>query len=176
MRGVRRSLEPVNANLSYYRLNNRAWSDLAAVRTRRARLAYRALIIQLQRDFSRLCAYCERKVPKKGEGKGTIDHFRPRNPATGTQHIHFGTDLTFEWMNMMYTCADCQANKDNKWPGTREQADETAINNHLATTANNSGWTSVPLTAHEGYVNPNLGGSLPPEDFFAYTSSRAELD
>ena len=171
MRGIQRSTEPPKANLPAYRSSGSTWSALAGARNAAAKKAYRALIVSLQRDFSRLCAYCEQKVPKEGKGKGTVDHFRPRNPVTGTQQSNFGDDLTFDWLNLMYACANCQRNKDNKWPGTLLPNDEMVTTVQLAASARVSGWAYAPVSTLAGYVDPNSNSGQNAEDCFGFDNS-----
>ena len=117
MRGVNRKSPPKGADLESYRSSNAVWSDLAARQNPQAQRNYDSLRKRLHGEFSGLCAFCERPVPQR-KRPGPVEHFRPRNPATGSQQSHFGTDLTFDWLNLMYACPECQTEKGNKWPGT----------------------------------------------------------
>ncbi len=170
MRGVKRTPAPSEANLSSYQQSNAKWEDLADRQTQQAKDDYHALRSKLHREFSGLCAYCERKVPQGGQ-PGPLDHFRPRNPSTGSQQSHFGTDLTFEWLNLMYACPQCQTNKDNKWPGTLSTHREALINAFLTTAAVGEGWTYVPVLANTGYVDPNINSGDATEHCFTYSAT-----
>ena len=97
-----------------------------------------------------------------------MEHFRPRNPVTGTQQSHFGADLTFDWLNLLYVCPECQAEKGNKWPGTLATQNEGSIDDVLAQRAGNDGWRYVPVSVGEGYVNPNGTAADPAENYFEY--------
>ena len=51
------------------------------------------------------CAYCERLCEnRQGFSQNEVDHFRPRS---------FANHLTFEWINMIYSCRGCNRNKDD---------------------------------------------------------------
>lgn len=160
MRSINRKSSPKGVDLEKYRSSNTGWNDLA-------KEDYAQLRKQLHGEFSGLCAFCERPVPQQRQ-PGPVEHFRPRNPATYSQVLHFGADLTFDWRNLMYACSDCQARKDNKWPGTLTIQSEMLIDWHLAQRAAQDGWTYAPVSADEGYVNPNRNCAVPAEDYFEY--------
>lgn len=168
MRSIVRSVPPPDVDLQSYQQANSDWQELAGGETDRSKRHYDTLRRRLHQEFSGLCAYCERKVRKKRGEPGPIDHFRPRNPATGTQLTHYGVDLTFNWFNLMYACPDCQNFKDNKWPGTRSTVNESMTNVALAAIAKAAGWTYTPVSVAEGYVNPNRNGNTPAQDYFEY--------
>ena len=117
MRGVNRSSAPRGVDLESYRRSNARWNDLADGQNPQAKRDYHALRSRLHGEFSGLCAFCERPVPRQGQ-PGPVEHFRPRNPDTSSQGSHFGADLTFDWLNLMYACPECQREKRNNWPGT----------------------------------------------------------
>ena len=111
-------------------------------------------------------------------GKGNPvrwDHFRPRNPVTGSQLSHFGADLTFDWLNLMYACPECQDKKRNSWPGTLVTQDERLIDGELANRAADNGWTYVPVSVDDGYVNPNGTGAGTAEDYFEYNEDHFRI-
>ena len=167
MRGVNRSPSPKGVDLESYQRSNAGWSDLAGGQDPQSKRDYRLLRRRLDREFSGLCALCERPVPQ-GRQPGPVEHFRPRNPATGSQLSHFGADLTFDWLNLMYACPECQTRKDNKWPGTLAAQRDALIDAGLAQRAANDGWAYVPVSVDVGYVNPNGTADVPAEDYFEY--------
>ena len=122
----------------------------------------------MHREFSGLCAFCERAVRHKSGQPGPIEHFRPRNPTTGSQGSHFGADLTFEWLNLLYACPECQGEKGNKWPGTMVLQADRLIDGLLAQRAGNEGWTYVPVPVADGYVDPSGVAVDPAEGYFEY--------
>ena len=97
-----------------------------------------------------------------------MEHFRPRNPVTGSQQSHFGADLTFDWLNLMYACPECQDKKGRNWPGTLATQNERLVDGELAQRATNNGWTYAPVSVGEGYVNPNGTAADQAEDYFEY--------
>ena len=97
-----------------------------------------------------------------------MEHFRPRNPAIGSQLSHFGADLTFNWLNLMYACPECQDKKGRNWPGTLVTQNEQLTDGELTQMARNNGWTYVPVSVDDGYVNPNGTAGDPAEDYFEY--------
>ena len=129
---------------------------------------------RLHGEFSGLCAFCERPVPRRGH-PGPVEHFRPRNPVTGSQLSHFGVDLTFDWLNLMYACPECQDKKGNNWPGTLATQDEGLIAGKLAQRAANNGWTYVLVSVGDGYVNPNGTAADPAEDYFEYEELQCRI-
>ena len=167
MRGVNRSSSPRGINLEPYRRSDAGWDALAGGQDPQAKKDYRSLRSRLHKEFGGLCAFCERVVPRHGQ-PGPVEHFRPRNPATDSQLSHFGADLTFDWLNLMYACPECQIGKGNKWPGTLVTQDEEMIDVELAQRAADDGWTYVPVSVDEGYVNPNDTATNPAEDYFEY--------
>ena len=167
MRGVNRSSSPRGVDLESYQRSNAGWSDLAGRRNPQAKRDYDLLRSRLHGEFSGLCAFCEGPVPRRGQ-PGPVEHFRPRNPVTGSQLSHFGADLTFDWLNLMYTCPECQAEKRNIWPGTLATHSEGLIDGVLAQRAGNDGWTYVPVSVDDGYVTPNGTAADPAEDYFEY--------
>jgi len=73
---------------------------------------YRSL---LRRDFEYRCAYClthERYLG--GEAGCTIDHFRPQ------QGPSVRPDLESDYVNLYWTCRECNDNKGDTWPGSEE--------------------------------------------------------
>ena len=167
MRGVNRSSSPKGVNLGVYQRSSARWSDLAGNQNPQAKQDNALLRKRLEEEFSGLCAFCERLVPLGGQ-PGPVEHFRPRNPTTGSQLSHFGADLTFDWLNLMYACPKCQNNKANKWPGTLATHGETLIDGILAQMAGSDGWMYVPVSVNDGYVNPNGSAAGPAEDYFEY--------
>ena len=167
MRGVNRSSSPREVDLGSYQVSNAVWASLAGKRNQQAKRDYDLLRKRLHGEFSGLCAFCERLVPRGGQ-PGPVEHFRPRNPVTGSQQSHFGADLTFDWLNLMYACPECQAKKGNKWPGTLTTQDEGLIDGELTQKAGNDGWTYVPVSVDEGYVTPNGTGANAAENYFEY--------
>ena len=167
MRGVNRSSSPRGVDLESYQRSNAGWSDLAGSQNPQAKQDYDLLRRRLHGEFSGLCAFCERPVPRRGQ-PGPVEHFRPRNPVTGSQLSHFGADRTFDWLNLMYACPECQDKKGNNWPGTLATQDEGLIDGELAQRAANNGWTYVPVSVGDGYVNPNGTAADPAEDYFEY--------
>ena len=167
MRGINRSSPARGVNLRSYQRSNAGWGDLAGLGTPQAERDYGLLRRRLHGDFSGLCAFCERAVPRRGQ-PGPVEHFRPRNPATGSQVSHFGADLTFEWLNLVYACPKCQDAKGNKWPGTMVPHAERLIDGMLAQMAGNEGWTYVPVPVADGYVDPSGAGIDPAEGYFEY--------
>lgn len=167
MRGVIRSSSPRDVNLLSYQHSNAEWRDLSGLGTPQAKRDYGLLRRRLHGEFSGLCAFCERAVPRKGQ-PGPIEHFRPRNPATGSQVSHFGADLTFDWLNLVYACPECQDGKRNKWPGTLPPSAEESIDGILAEKAGDEGWTYVPVPVADGYVDPSGTEDDPAEAYFAY--------
>ena len=174
MLGVDRSSSPREVDLEAYRRSNAGWSGLAGNRNQQAKRDYSLLRKRLQEEFSGLCAFCERLVPRGGQ-PGPVEHFRPRNPVTGSQQSHFGADLTFDWLNLMYACPECQEKKSNNWPGTLATQDEGAIDGKLAQRAANNGWTYVPVSVVDGYVNPNGTAAGPAEDYFEYEELQCRI-
>ena len=168
MRSVRRSPSPRGVNLGEYQRSNRGWSALAGAQNEASRRDYGALCQRLSEDFSGLCAYCERKVRRRRDEPGPVDHFRPRNPEIGRQLSQFGADLTFVWHNLMHACSDCQKQKDNKWPGTLAGWKESLIDVELGNRAFSAGWTYKPVTVADGYVDPNETSGLAAENYFQY--------
>ena len=75
--------------------------------------------------------------PCQGGHPGPVEHFRPRNPATGSQLSHFGADLTFNWLNLMYACPECQDKKGRNWPGTLVTQNEQLTDGELTQMARN---------------------------------------
>jgi hypothetical protein len=62
----------------------------------------------LQRDFHRLCAYCERpEAAIGGEEFFEIDHLRPKS--------RFPEQLT-HYSNVYYACGKCNRHKSETWP------------------------------------------------------------
>jgi len=167
VRGVNRSPSPGGIGLGMYQRSNAGWNALAGGQSPQARRDYDLLRRRLHREFSGLCAFCERPVPRRGR-PGPVEHFRPRNPVTGSQSSHFGADLTFNWLNLMYACPECQDKKGNNWPGTLAARDERLIDVELARRAANDGWAYVPVSVGDGYVNPNGTAADPAEDYFEY--------
>ena len=167
MRGVNRSPSPKGVDLEAYRRSNAGWSDLASGQDPQSKRDYGLLRRRLHTEFSGLCAFCERPVPQ-GRQPGPIEHFRPRNPGTGSQRAHFGADLTFEWLNLMYACPECQTRKDNKWPGTLAAQRDALIDAGLDQRAADDGWAYIPVPVGVGYVNPNGTTNDPAEDYFEY--------
>ena len=176
MRGVNRSSPPLGVDLSSYQRSNSTWSALASRQTPQSMRDYDLLLRRLHGEFSGLCAYCERIVRRKTGQPGPIDHFRPRNPATGSQLLHFGTDLTFDWLNLMYACPACQDQKANKWPGTRPSQDEALVDGVLTQRAANSQWTYKSVPVSDGYMNPNQNGGIPAQDCFEYDSAHCSIN
>lgn len=164
MRRITRSQPPGTINLDQYRRQNNYWADLATGHD------YPTLVNALKKEFGGICAYCEGFVQPRGN-PGPVDHFRPRNPAVGSQESHFGQNLTFEWPNLMYACSKCQKAKDNKWPGTSGQWGEGLVNALLSNEAVEEGWVYTAVTVAEGYVNPNEGEQNGAEMFFEYRSN-----
>ena len=167
MRGINRGPSPRGVSLETYRRSNAGWGDLASGQNAQAKRDYHLLRQRLHREFSGLCAFCERLVPQ-GRQPGPIEHFRPRNPATGSQLSHFGADLTFDWLNLMYACPDCQTRKDNKWPGTLAGQRDASIDAELTHRAVDDGWTYIPVSVSDGYVPPNGTAADRAEDYFEY--------
>ena len=168
LRSIVRGAPPADVDLGSYQRANSDWPALASGQTDQSKRDYVALRRRLHQEFSGLCAYCERKVRKKKGEPGPIDHFRPRNPATGTQLSHFGAVLTFDWSNLVYACSDCQNRKNNKWPGILSTINESITDGALATMANSAGWTYTPVSVAEGYVNPNQNLDTLAHDHFEY--------
>ena len=158
----------MGVDLGSYQRSNSPWSAIASRLTPQAARDYDLLLRRLHGEFSGLCAYCERVVRSKRGQPGPIDHFRPRNPVTGSQQLHFGTDLTFDWLNMMYSCPECQKQKDNEWPGTLLPHGEALVDGELTQRAANSRWTYKSVPVSDGYVNPNQNAGIPAQDYFEY--------
>lgn len=168
MRGVNRSSSPIGVDLESYRRSNARWSDLAGSQNPQAKQDYDLLRRRLHREFSGLCAFCERQVRRRRGQPGPVEHFRPRNTATGLHLSYFGADLTFDWLNLMYACPECQDKKGNNWPGTLATHNERLIDGVLAQRAGNDGWTYAPVSVGDGYVDPNGTVSDLAEDYFEY--------
>ena len=168
MRSVKRNTPPAGVNLVSYEQSGSTWDDLA-------KEDYVKLLVQLRNEFGALCAYCERKVRKRKGQPGPVDHFRPRNPATGTQTIHFGSDMTFKWLNLVYACADCQNEKSNKWPGTMVPHAETLINQLLEQEAKSNGWAYAYPPVSEGYVDPSENTGALAQSFFEYDPQTCQI-
>ena len=168
MRSIGRGSPPDGVDLGSYQQTNSEWTALAGDHTDQSKRDYEALRRGLHWEFSGLCAYCERKVRSRRGQPGPIDHFRPRNPATGSQQSHFGANMTFAWRNLMYACSDCQNRKNNKWPGTLLPNNELLINNFLIGEASRDGWIYTPVPVGQGYVDPNQGGGTLAQDYFEY--------
>ena len=164
MRSITRGQPPATINLDRYRSQNNNWADLATSR------GYPTLVDALRKEFGGICAYCESFV-KPRSNPGPVDHFRPRNPAVGSQEVHFTQNVTFEWSNLMYACSRCQKVKDNKWPGTNSKLGEDLTNAWLSSEATEEGWIYTAVTVTEGYVNPNKGQQMGAEDFFEYQAN-----
>ena len=161
MRSIPRSQPPATINFNQYRRQSKDWADWATSQD------YPRLVDVLREEFGGICAYCEGFVRPRSN-PGPVDHFRPRNPAVGSQEVHFGRNVTFEWSNLMYACPKCQKAKDNKWPGTGIQLGEDLVNVCLSNGAANEGWIYTAVTVTEGYVNPNEGKHISSEDFLEY--------
>ena len=175
MRGVNRGSPPAGVDLGSYRRSNSAWSALASRQTPQAARDYHLLLSRLHAEFNGLCAYCERIVRKKRGQPGPIDHFRPRNPVTGSQHLHFSSDLTFDWFNLMYACPECQVRKGNKWPGTLSHGDEASVDGVLTERSASDGWTYRPVPVSDGYVDPNQTVGVPAQDYFEYDTLHCSI-
>ena len=180
MRAVERNFTKIQGILAEYQGTKKKWDDLDS--------GHKICIKEaLREEFAELCAYCEEKVPgqtklgpKVGPGQqeektvpgqtkpGPIEHFRPRNPITGTQEQLFGADFTFDPLNLFYCCVHCQLAKDNKWPGTWPTHVEDLVNGVLRDKAKKDGWEFVPVRPEIGYVCPNGDQPRPAEDFFRY--------
>ena len=168
MRGVDRASPPGDVDLGSYQRSGVGWGELAGGRTPRAKQDYSRLLLRLRWEFSGLCAFCERRVRGKRGEPGPIEHFRPRGPAAGSQVSLFGAELTFDWLNLMYACPECQAEKGNKWPGTLAPHREGLIDSWLIPRAAGEGWTYRPVPVGDGYVSPNGVAPEPAEDYFEY--------
>ena len=175
MRGIHRSPSPRRVNLRPYQQTNSTWSALAGGQTTQSKNDYDALRKSLLEEFNGLCAYCERQVRRRRGEPGPIDHFRPRNPDTGSQASHFGADLTFDWRNLVYSCSVCQTRKANKWPGTLALWKEAAIDQTLDSMAHANGWTYTPVPVAEGYVDPSYAVGMSAEDYFEYDELDASI-
>ena len=175
MRSIGRGSPPGGVDLGSYQRSNSAWGALASGQTSRSKRDYETLRRRLHQEFSGLCAYCERKVRSRRGQPGPIDHFRPRNPATGSQLSHFGAEITFVWLNLMYACSDCQNRKDNKWPGTLTPHNEGLINNFLVQKATQDGWVYAPVSVADGYIDPNQDGGTPAQDYFEYNAQDGNI-
>lgn len=175
MRSISRGSPPSGVDIGSYRRSNSTWRALVNGQTAQSKRDYETLRRRLYQEFSGLCAYCERKVRSRRGQPGPIDHFRPRNPATGSQLSHFGTEMTFVWLNLMYACPDCQARKDNKWPGTTLTHNEKLIDNFLAQRAKQNGWVYAPVSLADGYVDPNQSGGTPAQDYFDYSDQDGSI-
>ena len=175
MRSIGRGSSPAGVDLSSYQRANSTWGVLANGQTPQSKSDYRALRQRLHQEFSGLRAYCERKVRSRRGQPGPIDHFRPRNPGIGSQLSNFGAEMTFVWLNLVYACSDCQAQKGNKWPGTLVPLNEQLINNFLAQRASQDGWVYTPVAVADGYVDPNRGGGTPAQDYFEYSNQNGSI-
>ena len=175
MRDVNRGSPPAGVDLGSYQRSNSTWSALASRQTPQAARDYHLLLGRLHSEFSGLCAYCERIVRSKRGQPGPIDHFRPRNPATGSQHLHFGSDLTFDWLNLMYACPGCQDRKGNKWPGTLSPGVEASVDGALTQRAADGGWTYRSFPVRDGYVDPNQTVGIPAQDYFDYDNLHCSI-
>ena len=154
---------------------NRGWSALAGGQNAASQRDYGLLRQRLSEEFRGLCAYCERKVRRRKGEPGPVDHFRPRNPETGSQSSQFGANLTFIWQNLVYACSECQNQKDNKWPGTLAGWKETLIERELSNRAVAAGCTYTSVTVADDYVDPNDGGGVPAQDYFEYNEQDASI-
>lgn len=161
MRAVERNCTKILGILAEYQGTKKKWDDLASGHKRCIKEA-------LREEFAELCAYCEEKTVPGQTKPGPIEHFRPRNPITGTQEQLFGADFTFDPLNLFYCCVHCQLAKDNKWPGTWPTHVEDLVNGVLRDKAKKDGWEFVPVRPEIGYVCPNGDQPRPAEDFFRY--------
>ena len=175
MRGIDRNSAPASVDLTSYQQTSSTWNDLAGCLTPRAKQDYIALCEHLRYVFGGLCAYCERLVKGVSGQIGPVDHFRPRNPTSGPHQSVFGADLTFELLNLMFACPECQDSKSNKWPGTLEPGAEAQIDSQLTQAAADNNWSFTPVSAEEGYVNPNLNTGAPAQDYFEYNESDCSI-
>ena len=142
MHAVSRSPEP--DFLAQLRANHTQWDSLDAADQRRIRAALRT-------DFGQCCAYCENRCAASASGdqpnRESVDHFRPRSKFS---------DLSLDWLNLVYACQRCNGTKGNLWP-----AESDVVNRRFAVVAG-----FVPVTA---YVNPNIiAGQRPAHEFFEF--------
>lgn len=102
-----------------------AYNDIAAElarndATRRISINHRffkdpEVVEQLASMFYGKCGYCETPDRKDHEA----DHFRPLMNAADasgeTSHVHYSW-LAYDWGNLIYACAACRSNKENRFP------------------------------------------------------------
>jgi hypothetical protein len=73
---------------------------------------YRAYKKFLRIEFDYRCAYCEVREPELGGAKSFhIDHYRPKRFTT----------LLNDYLNLFYTCRDCNTYKGDYWPSRWER-------------------------------------------------------
>lgn len=115
----------------------------------------------LAQDFGHICAYCERQCEPQAaasnpQNREEIEHFRPRSRFP---------ELSFEWLNLIYSCHRCNRAKDDSWPGF----DDTLINQLLF--AEDARYTPV-----SEYVSPNTSASQrSASGFFSYDVNTGEI-
>ena len=168
MHSVKRNPPPAGVDLVSYEQSGSTWNTLS-------KEDYAKVLAQLCYEFGGLCAYCERKVRKRRGQPGPVDHFKPRNPPTGSQTVHFGSDMTFKWLNLVYACTDCQSEKSNKWPGTMVPHAEALIYQLLEQQAKSDGWTYTDPSVSEGYVDPSDNTGASAQSFFEYDPQTCQI-
>ena len=161
MRAVERNSTVIPGILDKYRGAKKEWNHLLKQDRKILRNA-------LREEFAGLCGYCEGTPHEHQNDPGPIEHFRPRNPLTRTQEQLFGTDSTFDPLNILYCCAQCQESKGNWWPGTLPTDLEDLLNDDLRENAKKAGWEFVPVPPEIGYVCPNADQPIPAENFFKF--------
>ena len=136
------------------RLSQIQWGDLDWQDRRRIRAA-------LAQEFRRICAYCERQCePQTPSGnpmnREEIEHFRPRS-----RFPH----LSFDWLNLVYSCRRCNQSKADSWPGF----EDASINLSLAE-------EDPRYTPVSEYVSPNASSrQRAATDFFSYDFDTGEI-
>lgn len=114
----------------------------------------------LWQDFNGICAYCEKfcDPPTRGGNspdEETIDHFRPRS-----RFPH----LSFDWLNLVYSCRRCNDAKGDQWPEISDQTNQVFAVGYVR---------YKPVST---YVNPNsVQGQRATRDFFDFDIKTGEI-
>lgn len=151
MHSIQRSAEP--RHLARVRRSYAQWDGLSHRDRGRIRRA-------LWRDFKGICGYCENPCERptragNSPNEETIDHFRPRSRFA---------KLTFDWVNLVYSCKRCNDAKGDQWP---QQGDQV---NQILTVG------YVRYKSVSGYVDPNsTRGKRSAQDFFDFDVGTGEI-
>ena len=68
---------------------------------------------KLWRKQNAKCCYCERHIPRTGQG-AHVEHFRPKEKPEFANRRN-------EWTNLLLACSDCNGNKGDQFPTSRGQ-------------------------------------------------------